>query len=305
MREVVLIANPASSGFTGSAFRDVVAILGESFDVTRIWPESAEDATEAAIDAALREVFAVVAMGGDGVVNRVANGIVDTRTALGIIPVGTTNVLARILGVSKKPRKAARALANAIPAGRPIARIKATIDGKEHTSLATFNVGVGFDADVVEVAEHRPSAKLFFGSMHYAKTAAAKLIGPYRSKSPNLRVTSEDTTLDAVTILVQLHHLYTYFGTAPLKFGPGPFVGTTALVIERLSPLTGADLLGRAAIRRPLDGIDGISVLDNVEHLVVEADPVTRVQADGELLGAASQVVISTDHDALSVLVPR
>jgi diacylglycerol kinase family enzyme len=305
MRDIVLIANPASSGFTGAGFRDVVGILNKSFDVTRVWPESAEEATDVATDAAVRGVYAVVAMGGDGVVNRVANGIVDSPTALGIVPVGTTNVLARILGVGRKPRNAARALADAIAAPRPIARITATIDNAEHTSLATFNVGVGFDADVVEVAEKRPSAKLMFGSMHYARAAASKLFGTYGSKQPNLRVEQEGRNLDGVTLLMQLHHTYTYFGRVPLKFGPGPFPGATAIVIEHLSPLTGADLAGRAAIRRPLDGIDGITVLDDVRHLVVTADPVTHVQADGELLGAASRVVVTPDHDALSILVPR
>jgi len=305
MRDIVLVANPASSGFTGAGFRDVVSILTKSFAVTRVWPETAQQATEVATDAALRGVYAVVAMGGDGVVNRVANGIVDSPTALGIVPVGTTNVLARILGVPKKPRNAARALADAIPAPRAVARVTATIDSEEHTSLATFNVGVGFDADVVEVAEKRPNAKLMFGSMHYARTAASKLFGTYGSKQPNLRVRHEGETFDGVTMLCQLHHTYTYFGRVPLRFGPGPFPGATAIVIEHLSPLTGADLAGRAAIRKPVDGIAGITKLDDVHHLIVEADPIAHVQTDGELLGAASRVHVAPDHDALSILIPR
>ena len=102
-RRLVLVANPAASQFTGGMHRDVLARLRSEFDVTAEWPGSAEAVTDVAAHAASDGVDVVVAMGGDGVVNRVVNGIATTTTALGIIPVGTTNVLAAILGVDPDP----------------------------------------------------------------------------------------------------------------------------------------------------------------------------------------------------------
>jgi diacylglycerol kinase (ATP) len=56
-------------------------------------------ATELARDAVNRGVQVVVAAGGDGTVNEVANGLVDTDAALGVLPVGTTNSWALQMGI--------------------------------------------------------------------------------------------------------------------------------------------------------------------------------------------------------------
>ncbi|MGI9528804.1 MAG: diacylglycerol/lipid kinase family protein, partial [Acidimicrobiia bacterium] len=102
MPTAILIANPSASQFTGGVFRGITATLSRTFDLETEWPISPHETETVARRAANHGVDVVFAMGGDGVAHHVANALVHSDTALGIIPVGTTNVLARILGIPLK-----------------------------------------------------------------------------------------------------------------------------------------------------------------------------------------------------------
>lgn len=67
-------------------------------------------ATELAREAASRDCPLVLAFGGDGTYNEVARGLVGTQTSLGILPGGTTSVLAYELGLSQDVEAALPAL---------------------------------------------------------------------------------------------------------------------------------------------------------------------------------------------------
>ena len=75
---------------------------------------SGGDATRLARAAAEEKFDAVIAVGGDGTLNEAANGVVDSPTALGVLPIGTANVWAREMGlpIGDLP-EAARGLADA------------------------------------------------------------------------------------------------------------------------------------------------------------------------------------------------
>src|SRR5690349_24968683 len=63
----------------------------------------AGDATRFAQEATRAGATAVIAVGGDGTVNEVVNGLVGTQTPLGVIPVGTANDFARQMGIPDDP----------------------------------------------------------------------------------------------------------------------------------------------------------------------------------------------------------
>jgi len=88
------------------------------------------------------EVTRVYAVGGDGTVGDVAAALADTGVALGIIPTGTTNVLAREYGISLWVRRAVRQL-EASTTTRPLREWKVG----EHS--AVLGGGVGWDARVM------------------------------------------------------------------------------------------------------------------------------------------------------------
>jgi diacylglycerol kinase (ATP) len=92
------------------------------------------------IDAAAHD--AVVAAGGDGTINEVANGLAASGLPLGIVPLGTANVLAAELDLPAD----ASAIADVIAFGRPMK----TYPGRANGRLFLMMAGIGFDARVVE-----------------------------------------------------------------------------------------------------------------------------------------------------------
>jgi diacylglycerol kinase family enzyme len=305
MPTALLMANPAASQFTGGIYRQVVSILKDRFDLRTSWPVSALETgreTRACADEGIDVVFA---MGGDGVAHHVANGLVGTDTALGLIPAGTTNVLARILNIPRKPRAAAEAAAEYEALPTRMVRVVADTDFGEITRYATFSLGVGFDADVVEVAETRPFAKSRFGSVHYASTAITRLISSWRSEVPTLRVECDGDRFDAVVALTQVHDPYTYFGAVPLHLTPDTPNGVATLVANDLGVGRAAEIVARAILGRKHRDATGIKLWTDVEQLIIDADPKTPFQADGELLGMASGLEITPVEAAMRVLRPE
>ncbi len=304
MRRLLLIANPSASGFTGAALRTVEAVLGDAYDVTTAWPNSPAESRQASADAAADGYSVVAAMGGDGVVHHVANGLAWTNTALGVIPTGTTNVVARILGIPLKPGKAAASLVSGRPRTFNLAHIATESPLAARSEYAVFSLGMGLDADVVAISDQRPAAKYYFSSVNFATIATKQVVGNYRTKLPNLSVECDGRRVDASTVLVQVHDMYTYWGRVPLRFDPEPDEGLTAVAMERVSTTGAASLVGRALLRRPMDRQNGVHVFHDLEKLVIHAEPSAKFQADGELLGATDSVEITPAYDALTVVAP-
>lgn len=288
MRRLLLVANPAASGFTASLHRDVVEILEGSFHVTAIWPNGPAQARTASAAAAAEGFDVVVAMGGDGVVHEVANAIVGTDAVLGVVPAGTSNVFRRIAGFPRKPRDAAEVISAARGTmALPILAITEGRDGSTRDHIATFAAGVGFDAEVIQESERRPLRKVGFGALHYARSTA-KVAMSFRDRVPTLRVSDGVRSADAVAVQLQIHDKFTFIGRLALSLGSGP--KPIAAIIPRITSPRLLNAVTRAALRRDLGRIPGVEIWEGFERLEIVSDPASWVEADGELLGRASAI---------------
>ena len=107
-KKIIFIVNPIS----GTQSKELVlSLLDEKIDKEMytweiVYTKRAGHAIEIAADAADKNTDIVVAVGGDGTINEIARSLVHTNTALGIIPCGSGNGLARHLQISMDPRKA-------------------------------------------------------------------------------------------------------------------------------------------------------------------------------------------------------
>jgi YegS/Rv2252/BmrU family lipid kinase len=142
LRRLVLCNPHARAGGRVSAVAYVSRLLrarGLSAEIvdTGSWLETREAARRAAEDGYAQ----VVAAGGDGTVNAVANGLAGGEAALGILPLGTGNVLAHNLGLSRLP-DALEALAG----GRHRRLDLGMLGDRGFVAIA----GVGFDAEITQ-----------------------------------------------------------------------------------------------------------------------------------------------------------
>ncbi len=302
MRRLLLLANPSASGFTGALFRDVVRILGEDLRVDAEWPHGAAATRRRAEQAAGLGYHVGAARGGDGIAHHVANGVAYTAAALGIIPAGTTNVLARIFDMPIDPKRAARAMASLPALPTRMAVVEAELGTGPITEFATFAFGVGYDADVVALAEERPHSKIWLGGAHYAQSALSKLLLEWRNRPANLKVEVDGESANGVLALVQVHHPYTFFGAVPLHLTTAPVDGLAAIVAEDLEVHRAAEIFARSMFRRPMPERLGAKVYERFTKLTISAEPPSPVQTDGEHLGIAHRVTVAEAPDALIAL---
>jgi len=112
----LILANPRARLVISSLWREhALDELESRYAVELVEPRDAADTTRLAHEAAAEGFPVVVAAGGDGTINAVAQGLARTQTALGILPLGSANDLAREYGIPRDVSAAARRIVERLP----------------------------------------------------------------------------------------------------------------------------------------------------------------------------------------------
>lgn len=143
-RRALLICNPKAGGERGRVLGPELAanLRARGIDAECHLTTARGDGEARARTAGGEPWDALVAIGGDGTVNEVLNGMPDPTRALGVLPLGTANVLAIELGLPKRVDAAAAAIA----AGHTRELAVGQTSGRRFLLFA----GVGVDGDVVQ-----------------------------------------------------------------------------------------------------------------------------------------------------------
>jgi len=167
MRRIAFIMNPVSgtkNKASAWAYIEREFGLSDDYELTMYTTRCAGDGYEQALYFAKKEFDIVVAVGGDGTVNEVARGLMNSKTALGIIPMGSGNGLARHLHIPMNYKKAVEALKNSKPQ---------LIDAGEINGKTFFvTAGVGFDALIGNLFNAKGKRGLF----NYALLSFKKIL---------------------------------------------------------------------------------------------------------------------------------
>ncbi|QDV32260.1 diacylglycerol/lipid kinase family protein [Tautonia plasticadhaerens] len=295
---VFVVLNPNSGSFAGEVREILCRHFGdEESGACRIHLLDAGQDVKAlvkeAIDGGAR---LVIAAGGDGTVAAVADGLIGSDVPLGILPLGTANVLAREIGLPLGPDETCGVLASS--------KETATLDVMRVGGRPFFTqVGVGLDSLMIRDTDTESKRRL--GRLAYLWTGAVRLAG-FQPRRFLIRVDEQgERLIRASQVLVA--NVGT-LGQPPFRWGPGirPDDGELTVCVLRARSVLD---YGRLALHvlRGSQGADPstryFKAKDRVRIALSRASSPLPVQADGEIIGQ-TPVEVELLTGAVRVVVP-
>lgn len=271
---MVIVYNPAAGRRRAQLlWRVLDVMLANGIRIDLAETTSRGHAEALAREAARKGERLVVAAGGDGTIAEVANGLRGSAARLGVIPLGTANVLANELRLPFVPHAVAAALAF----GRTRPLWPGVANGAASTRLFVQMLGVGFDAHVVHHLS--PILKRCCGRGAYVLQTFREA-ARYRFRQIRVSIDGRDT--EAASIIVAKGSFYGgRFLLAP-EANPGA-PGFSVVLFDRRGP--GAALGYGAAL--PLDLLaraPGIRRF-RARHVDIGGNEYFPAQADGDSAG--------------------
>jgi len=288
---LALIANAGAGRVRPSVIDRVARALAQRFTVTVEVGTTPEEIWELARRCA-GQVELVVAFGGDGTASRVAAGVVGSGSAFSVLPGGSTNHVAQLLGLPRDPVRAAHALAG------PVRYRRLDVGRVAPDRLLLFLGGMGIDAKIV--ADAPPAAKRFFAWRSYLVPGLRHLQdGPWKF-TVEVDALAHEVTARTVLVANGSFLVHPYF-----RLGPAIDPADGVLDVLALTPpalpgwveLFAWTALGRLWLSRHVRRWRG-------RQVVIRAAEPVPVEIDGDPLRACSTLSVIVEPAALTAVVP-
>ncbi len=291
MKKYLAIINPISG--TGSK-KSIPELLGQAYssadgELFLTYTKAAGHAEELARRAAEEGFEEVIAVGGDGTVNEVARALLGTNTALGIVPKGSGNGLARSLGIAMNSEEAIRQLST----GRRICIDSCTMDGRPFFCTC----GMGFDAAVSHAFAEASSR----GPVTYFRTMIEEYRG-FQAENYHITLDRERSFDTEAFVLVAAN---------ATQYGNNAYIAPEADLADGFLDL---------ALIRPFPGIEAAFVLgdlmlgrlpnnkyyhaERARELIIERPSPGVIHLDGEPCHAGERVEVRLIPQSLHVIIP-
>ncbi len=249
--------------------------------------ESIESDTALVAEAARSGDYdAVIAAGGDGTIRGVGHGLLGSAVPMGLIPVGTANVMAAEIG----HRQRASEIADQLMTGpaRPIYSARA------NGELFFLMAGAGFDGSVT--AALSGSLKHWIGKPAYVVPVVRTLLAPL----PRLDVSVDGVRHEAGWAIVT--NARSYAGSFQLS--PGSSIHGPELTTILFQPRSRRELLAQLVhiARGTLARSPHVTILKG-RKTVIRSDAEVPVQIDGDPLGT-TPLTVEPDPQQVHLLVP-
>lgn len=147
---IILICNPAAKSMSEAKIERARRLLEQKdCRVELLLTKQRGEAEQLAKDATKRAPSVIIAAGGDGTFNEVANGIAGAEIPMAILPLGTTNVLAKELGIPDNIEGALEVALNNTPKNVSLGKIAIVRDSSPVSRYFILMAGIGFDGEAV------------------------------------------------------------------------------------------------------------------------------------------------------------
>jgi len=302
---ITAIINPsASSGKVGARAGAILEELRSEGLTTRVlYTERPKHAIKLAAEASGTSDV-VLAIGGDGTNHEVAMGLLasDSHSALAVLPTGTGNDFARMIGMSENPRQAARQLLSGVYQQVDVGRVSWFEESERRIGAFVNALGIGFDGYAAYLA---PKYKGLPFKTGYLVTILAAL----KSWVPCGVTVWEET--DGRRAVYSGRLFFVTVGNARDSAG-GYQINPKASITDGLLDICLVRAVGyfRALHMLPSARTGSHLRFPEVSYwhskaIRIESDRSLPVHADGEMLSvSARNIEVSVDPGALTVLVP-
>ena len=293
MRRLQLIVNPsAGGGRTCKRLPDVEAALRSAgHDLVVTATRSLEHADELVADA-VRDERVAVAMGGDGIVGRVAGAVAAADGVMGVVPGGRGNDFCRATGVSQDPLEACAVLASGVEKRVDLGVVSSATGDTAFLGIAS----IGFDSDV---QERVLTSRLPLGQLTYLYGSLAT-VAAWKHAVFSCTVDGEPLEVRGWSVAVSNSGIY----------GGGMRLAPDASLHDGELDVVTSAATGRVAFVRALPKVfSGKHVEEPTIHVrrgrtvELQADRPFRVFADGDPVGTLPATV-TVRPDAVRVLLP-
>jgi diacylglycerol kinase family enzyme len=309
-KRMLLIVNPYATTVSDRLKNLVVYALQGRFEVETVATEAQNHATEIGREVRDHGYDVVVAFGGDGTLNEVANGLAGTDVPVSVLPGGSTNVVCRTLGIPNDVVDATEHLLALADEWAPRKIDLGLVDDRHFV----FSCGVGIDATVVRRVDAHPRMKSRAGPYYYSWAAISAFYRSYMVRPVRLRVEVDGETREGITALAQNSDPFTYFASRPVRVCEGVAIddGTLALaVLRRAAQRDIPTLIPRLfSEKRPAARHRQVEHFPRIASARVVSVSETRdgtprpfpVQVDGDYIGERTALSLRTEPAALTVV---
>ena len=310
-KRMLLIVNPYATTVSDRLKNLVVYALQGRFDVEAVSTQAQNHATEIGREAQDGGYDVVVAFGGDGTLNEVANGLAGTDLPVAVLPGGSTNVVCRTLGIPNDVVDATEHLLSLIDDWQPRKIDLGMVDER----YFVFACGVGIDATVVRRVDANPKLKSSAGPYYYSWAGVSGFYRQYLVNPIRVRTTVDGREpVEGVTTIVQNSDPLTYFASRPIRVCEGIEIddGTLSMaVLKRATQRDMPTLINRLfSESRPAARHKQVVHFDDVDHAVVETVSKAKdgsprpfpLQVDGDYIGERERVELKAAPGALTIV---